>query len=79
MTTERQAIYGLIEQERERQIALGYTREHDLEHGGVEHVLEQAYDYVNRAYYLDPEKMRGHAIKAAALLVAAVELMDAPA
>lgn len=63
---------GLIDeiwQERKRQILIGYTHEHDDEYG-VMHLVGWASAYVGR----DPN--RENILKAIALLVAAVEVMD---
>lgn len=52
----------------------GWTPEHDAEHG-VRHLLHLAADYADRAAANDPPS-RGDAVKAASLLVAAIELID---
>lgn len=78
--TKRQSIYREISEERERQISLGYTKEHDLEHGGPVHPLGWGATYADRAAEWmernDPTQARKRAIQAIALLVAAVELLD---
>ena len=73
----RTHVYVEIDAERDRQIALGYTREHDLEHNGHDHLLPLETHYVYEAY--KGRDARENLIKAAALLVAAIELLDADA
>ena len=77
----RAHIYDSIDAEREHQISLGYTREHDLKHGGLEHLWHYSGKYAYAGYcdvYYDSKVVaaRQKFIQAIALLVAAVELLD---
>lgn len=77
----RVRIYGEIEQERERQIALGYTPEHDREHGGVIHLTNWTESYAIKSHNHmiredDRASVRDALLKTATLAVAAIELLD---
>lgn len=61
-------FHNAIDKERERQIAKGYTAEHDREHGS-QHVLNWAIDYARR----------GEAVESAALMRAYSEVAKAEA
>lgn len=62
------AVIGLIVLERSKQVARGYDAAHDHAHGPA-HLVELAGQYV------DPWN-RDALVKAAALLVAAIEVLD---
>lgn len=77
----RAQIFALIDAERDHQESLGYTREHDVDHGGLEHLWRYSgrYSYAGLcAHQYDNDKMRAknELIKSAAILVAAIELLD---
>lgn len=63
--------------ERARQVGqLGYTEQHDDEHG-EEHVMKQAHQRFERmAEGVTPTEARAELVKIAALAVAAIETMD---
>lgn len=69
MTTCRASLH-LIRAERTRQIELGYTPEHDDEHG-LDHLLSE----VNRKATTWPPK-RADLVRDATLLLAAIEWYD---
>lgn len=86
---QRLPIYGDINDERERQAVLGYTRDHDLKHGGTIHLLGQIEKQVRQEINLiqdlqsqvigpvayDP-LFRRRFVQIAAMVVAAVELLS---
>ena len=84
VASHRAPIFEEIDRERERQISLGFTPEHDREHGGLTHILHFAESYVTQAgtlaHYLEQpdmkSKVRFKLLQAAALLVAAIEYLD---
>lgn len=85
----RAHIYDEIEAERDRQISLGYTPEHDTAHGGLSHLMSWVLTYAteadncafNRKWGRGAEKyaqrLRPSLIKMIAVAVAALELLDA--
>jgi hypothetical protein len=87
---DRQNILAEISEERERQISLGYTAKHDEEHG-VNHLTGWLMTYAaradnaayNRKWGPGKEqydaKLRPTLIAAAALALAAIELLDGEA
>lgn len=72
----RGRVISEILAERERQIAKGYTAEHDLE-GGPFHLHLLAVEYLHKAAaQTDSEDARADLVKATALLLATIEAMD---
>lgn len=69
LTNQSHAVYDVVA-EREKQIMLGWTREHDLEHS-TEDLVQAAGSYLMR-----PWDLRTNMVKAAALLIAAIERYD---
>lgn len=66
-------VYEDIRAERERQPSLGYTAEHDDQHG-IGHLTCYAAQYAREShYYGEGDRRREKLVKAAALLVAAIE------
>ena len=63
-----------VARERSTHVDLGWTPEHDAEHG-VGHLLDLAGDYGDRAM-ANARPDRRDLVKAASLLVAAIELLD---
>jgi len=67
-----------IAAERERQVAKGWTPEHDDAHG-ASHLIRHAWDRAasaRNALMTDREAARAEIVKSAALLVAAAEALD---
>lgn len=87
----RERILRDISTERELQITLGHTPARDIERGGIPHLVEWAKHYADLVILTDKmtsagreklpigfrDDMRPSLIKAASLLIAAVELLDA--
>jgi len=64
--------------ERARQVEIGWTSEHDDEHG-VGHLANRAVVYASAGRYtgiLEPALLRAQLVKGAAMLVAAIERVD---
>lgn len=75
ITAPQETFEALLEvtQERSRQEELGWTVEHDAEHGAG-HLLSEAYDRLHDAQV--PHVDRREVVKAAALLIAALEQIE---
>ena len=79
LSLPKQSVLDVAE-ERSRQPRLGWTAEHDAEHG-FGHLIRLAQDRLSRAYNAgdaeDLDSARHEMVKAAALLVAGIDLIDA--
>jgi len=70
----RTAISDVLD-ERLRQISLGWTPNHDDQHN-TWHLVRRALRYLLASRTLPPAEARTAMVKAAALLIAAIELLD---
>lgn len=67
-----------VQVERNTHAGRGWTAEHDAAHGGVQHLVEVAGEYAYRVLRAgdDLVEARRQLVKAASLLVAAIDLLD---
>lgn len=76
LTPEALPVLAAITLERDRQIAeLGWTSTHD-DHHGTGHLIKLATEWTIHASHLQAAEQRDALVKAAALLVAAIEVLD---
>ncbi len=76
LTPQTTAVLAAITLERDRQLSkLGWTPEHDDKHGPT-HLIVIATDWLIHASHVDGGERRDALVKAAALLVSAVEVLD---
>lgn len=74
MAANTARVLGDISLERRRQVAKGYNPSHD-DAGGTAHLIEETRWHLNRSGFENVDK-RTELIKAAALIVAAIETLD---